>query len=691
MATPNPAGIEKAKQIRSWLPAEQQQKYISDPKFKGIDFAKYWLIPKKSEPAPSKMINTPVDRITPPEKPVQVNPEMPVVVPETIQNKWISTIQEPQRKVPWQKIKEPTYNTFEAKDKWKKEVTPITTQSSTEQVAATKAMLSKYKSVEDLKASPWFAKLTPELQRKALSMFKPTTPLVDEKLTSKTQEKVDKNKIDTPERLAEITTNLNWYTQTNPQIFKTIDTYHDFLDYDNRSDKQKTTIDNFWLAKGRQASFNQMSASDLADWVVNGKFSEADLDYMKNTDQVKYGEYEQAKQVAQNNLTAKIAVQSFNSLFWDTDKNWTPDYIDVMNKNTEASLTAMKEYNATKNSPEMLQATVDMKNLQTAIETAQVEQQDIKKKIEEQYGSLPKALLNSMIADATSDLQSDITKKTIEYNNKLGIFNSKLAVAKDEYDMQTARIKADTEKAQNMLSTFTTMLSSASALWTLWNANAVKPIVENMGTTKAPDWRQYNPKTWTWDKIEWVGWWNWWWNWYSWLIASDYKWQAMEVSTNNLYWWTYSERKLASLWWKFVSSAIADKMSELNYLRNNMTLSDFLDLKKHWATFWAMAIAERDMIKAAASKLDLGMSDSAWNREINNIRTWILNLKALREDANWNVYKEWEVPAWNKPKTKKQLTLDKLRQETWVEPKEKEKENVFLWLPVWWIFGWIFN
>jgi len=135
-----------------------------------------------------------------------------------------------------------------------------------------------------------------------------------------------------------------------------------------------------------------------------------------------------------------------------------------MNKNTEASLTAMKEYNATKNSPEMLQATVDMKNLQTAIETAQVEQQDIKKKIVEQYGSLPKTLLNSMIADATSDLQSDITKKTIEYNNKLGIFNSKLAVAKDEYDMKTARIKADTEKAQNMLSTFTTMLSSASAL-----------------------------------------------------------------------------------------------------------------------------------------------------------------------------------------------------------------------------------
>ena len=679
MATPNPAGIEKAKQIRGWLSAEQQQKYISDPKFKGIDFSKYGLtikpavMPQNSTPPPA-----PAPSPAPAPAPSNTAPATP---PTKVENVTPQTTTAP-AKVEKAKV-EPNKIT----------TTSMTPQvSSSQQVAQTKAMLSKYKSVEELKASPWFATLSPDFQRKALAMFKPADIKAEDTINKWGTGKVDANKDDSEKRLAEITTNLNWYTQTDPQIFKTIDTYHDFLDYDNRSDKQKTTIDNFWLAKGRQASFNQMSASDLADWVVNGKFSEADLDYMKNNDPVKYWQYEQAKQTAQNNLTAKIAVQSFNSLFWDTDKNWTPDYIDVMNKNTEASLTAMKEYNATKNSPEMLQATVDMKNLQTAIETAQVEQQDIKKKIVEQYGSLPKTLLNSMIADATSDLQSDITKKTIEYNNKLGIFNSKLAVAKDEYDMKTARIKADTEKAQNMLSTFTTMLSSASALWTLWNANAVKPIVENMWTTKSPDWRQYNPKTWNWDKIEWVWWWwNGWWNWYSWLRTSDYKWDAMETSTNNLYWWTYAERRLASVWWKFVSSAIADKMSELNYLRNNMTLSDFLDLKKHWATFWAMAIAERDMIKAAASKLDLNMSDSAWNREINNIRTWILNLKALREDANWNVYKEWEAPAWNKPKTKKQLTLDKLRQETWAEPKEEEKENVFLWLPVWWIFRWIFN
>jgi len=440
MATPTAASIATAKKAWEWMDAAGQQSFLKSNAW--FDINKYGFSPMKTATVTPP---TPVTPVTPPTPKVDNGAEFganKVATPVPVQPVATPTPATPvqtQTPTPTQTIKATP----------QKKVTTAETNT---------AITNKYASLDELKSSPWYATLTPDLQKKAEMAFNKWTETPTQWTETQTPTKVNANPDDSESRLTAITANLTKYTQTDPQIFKDPNTYHDFLDYDNRSEKQKKVIDDFWLSNKRKlTTYNQMSADQLAEWVVNGDFSESDLDYMKADDRVKYWQYEMAKTAANNKLQANIAAQSYNALFWDSDKNKIPDYIDKMNASTDASLKAMEDYKNTKNSPEMLQLTTDMQTLQKEISGAQTEQQDIKKNIEAQYGSLPKSLLNAMIADATSDIQSTITKKSIDYNAKQWAFQSKLAVAKDEYDMQTARVTADTAKITNALNAFNSM------------------------------------------------------------------------------------------------------------------------------------------------------------------------------------------------------------------------------------------
>lgn len=324
-------------------------------------------------------------------------------------------------------------------------------------------------------------------------------------------------KNDDPKRIAEVKANLDQATIDNPWAFKDVATYDSTFHYSERSDAQKAVLDDFWVKKWIQTSLNQKSASELAYGVVNWDFSDADIDFLKNSinpaDQQKYQEIQTDKIAENNKLQSKIVAQSYNALFWDWDKNGKPDFIDQMNTQTDKATKALEDYYATKNDPTMVQAVTDMKTLQDEITQAQADQMDAKKKIEEQYGSLPKALLNAMVADATNDLQTTIMKKTSTYNSQLGIYNSKLAVAKDEYDMQTARVKADTDKINSALTTFNAMswyqqnminntkpTVTANPLWgfasTSYNAATGQWETTNTGASWSTDNSSVNPTNW---------------------------------------------------------------------------------------------------------------------------------------------------------------------------------------------------
>lgn len=139
---------------------------------------------------------------------------------------------------------------------------------------------------------------------------------------------------------------------------------------------------------------------------------------------------------------------------------------------------------------------------------------------------------------------------------------------------------------------------------------------------------QRNPATWMYDIPVWASWvwWGGWgigWMWWAGSAAAAW-WNSFASSLDNLSKTSRAER-LASL--SKVSSWIAWALSpeaaslkaDYDYIKNNLTVGNFLDIKKKWGTFGAMSEAERDIVRSSASKLNPWLSDAEWNKELNRI------------------------------------------------------------------------
>lgn len=72
---------------------------------------------------------------------------------------------------------------------------------------------------------------------------------------------------------------------------------------------------------------------------------------------------------------------------------------------------------------------------------------------------------------------------------------------------------------------------------------------------------------------------------------------------------------------KLISSWYADWDSAYNFIRDNITFDKLLELKKNWATFWALSDNELRAIWAAATNLNRNMSNDEFQRQL----TWIYN------------------------------------------------------------------
>jgi hypothetical protein len=89
------------------------------------------------------------------------------------------------------------------------------------------------------------------------------------------------------------------------------------------------------------------------------------------------------------------------------------------------------------------------------------------------------------------------------------------------------------------------------------------------------------------------------------------------MSWENRLWRILSEYSLP----KLISSWYADWDSAYNFIRDNITFDKLLELKKNWATFWALSDNELRAIWAAATNLNRNMSNDEFQRQL----TWIYN------------------------------------------------------------------
>lgn len=515
---------------------------------------------------------------------------------------------------------------------------PVNTQDK-----LTQWLVDKYATVEDMQSDTKFKSLAPELQQKALNLYKTKwtqQPQEQQQQQQQPTTETDINKIDTPERLTQVKTNLDQYANTNQNLFKNRDAYDDFFQYTDRSDKQKAVLDDFWLDKGKKVMYNQMSTSQLADGVANGDFSETDLDYLKTDDPLKYQQYETAKTLANQKIQNNLLVSSMNSLLGDKDKNGVPDYIDTLNKKADEAFQSYQEYQDEKTTPEMTDLQANMATLNEEIKTAQLDQISLKKKIMEENKGVPASIVNAIVADQTADLQDSIARKTITYNTMLGTYNSKLQTIKDDYDLETQRITAETSKWTNQLTSLQTLMNigatQANIMTKAEDPNIGKTI--NVWTTKSPQYMQWNTETQTYDiPVSGAGvtvWWTWWgWaGWVSKMISGDAS--DLVNRLNNII-TSYNSSPVLAAWQ--IASWLWNIWADWNYIKSNLLFKKYVDAKASWVTFGATSEGEWKKLQDAVSALNWSVSPEYAVGESNKLITKLW----------WKptqVYAPWVVP-----------------------------------------------
>jgi len=523
------------------------------------------------------------------------------------------------------------------------------------------SLKNKYNTVEELKAAPGFATLTPKLQEQAVALYTPVVPktrttetnidpmalepwfndvktqvVPQPKITTTTQETkteptttkpTEPSKTDTSsQRLAEIQTNLTNYATTQPELFTDVNTYKSFFWYNQRAPEQKAVLDSFFTTQqvkneeikkiqDRYATLNIMSDNDLMNITDTNDIN------IINQDPILQAKY----QVAQKNKQMLEFVYGK-----DYNKPVVPeiDGLDNIAWNLGSEITAAAvEYQKVRWEMDKLQDTIDWT-----------------------YESLVKQYAGTWETDSyirakANKINSELTN---QYNDKVREANMKLAT----YSALQAESQANLEEEQTKKQDRVARLWLYESMYGNYSyRNRAQEWVEiqtkDFGTTKSPDRRQSLDGGKTRQKIDWLwGWGGWvlggsgWSGWVWWTSKSWAKSEWMAFSLDEINNAPRNLRLLASSWkaaW-IADARIASIQNNYDYIKNNLMLRDFVDLKSKWATFGAMSEAERTAIKSAATRLNYNMSDADWNKEIATIRK-NYNLASAR--AWWNQYVWW--------------------------------------------------
>ena len=106
---------------------------------------------------------------------------------------------------------------------------------------------------------------------------------------------------------------------------------------------------------------------------------------------------------------------------------------------------------------------------------------------------------------------------------------------------------------------------------------------------------------------------------------------------------------------RFFSGWAWDFASQYKYIKDNITFDKLLELKKNWATFWALSDNELRAIGNAAMALNTNMTTDEFEKQL----TWIYNelRRWMGEESNWTTAQIKSAYNWNSvPSTKRTST-----------------------------------
>ena len=87
-----------------------------------------------------------------------------------------------------------------------------------------------------------------------------------------------------------IRNNLNWYRQTNPELFSDYETFKKNFSYDARDDVQKQTLDNWYMWYTKWLELSNIPTNELYTQYKDWQVSISDLENLRVSNPTKYAE-----------------------------------------------------------------------------------------------------------------------------------------------------------------------------------------------------------------------------------------------------------------------------------------------------------------------------------------------------------------------------------------------------------------
>lgn len=223
-------------------------------------------------------------------------------------------------------------------------------------------------------------------------------------------------------RMNQILNNLNWYRQTNPELFKNSDAFYNFFIKDKwRSQDQIDYLWEYYNNVQKYSKYDNMSSSSLWDWLANWTIPQDYLDYIKSIDYHKYQEILSYKQDGEDRIKNESYLDDLISMAWyeseeselpegsdpityakkmwyfvDEDGNWVDDNLYVKPTDEERQdVDRINEINARR---------MEIKNMQ----------KNLLDDLVEQYPWVPKATLMGIVQDRTKDISREYDDLWVE-------------------------------------------------------------------------------------------------------------------------------------------------------------------------------------------------------------------------------------------------------------------------------------
>lgn len=299
--------------------------------------------------------------------------------------------------------------------------TPIsqdTVAKSWDSLSATqqKNALSRNKALNDYITSRW---LTVKKEETPVT----TTKSTPKQTTAQTPKQQQWDYQDNSQaRMDEMARNLNWFRQTNPELFQDESMFYNFfIDWKGRSQDQIDYLWNYYNNVKKFWKYDNMPASALWDGLANWTIPQGYLDYVKAQDPQKYQEILSYKQDSEDRIKYESYLDDLTSMAWyDSEQSSVNTYPWAIEAARELWLLVDENEDRVDDRLYVAPTPEEQKNVDriNEINARRMEIKNMQKNLlddlVEQYPWVPKATLMWIVQDRTKDISREYDDLWVE-------------------------------------------------------------------------------------------------------------------------------------------------------------------------------------------------------------------------------------------------------------------------------------